>query len=255
MNRRFGAPALAMLALLAGLAASFAQAAGPYYARGDYYAGSAGLWSNDSGNQLFDDGLHGDGGAGDGVYGAWVVSDQPPGSHGFKIANADWSELWPHNPDASLDNGRLLTTTDGETIHFRLDLNALPGWQPVWGAAACDHGMPAGATMEVMGSAPELGAWATPVPAVDDAGIWTAVVHLATPGDHEFKFRVAGTWDWPFGAMYNLGSGVNFTFTTTVPGTAVRLRFNPLDGRGTAAEFDETPVRSTTWGRLKSLRR
>lgn len=243
---------VALVPVFVSLAASAALATGPYYARGSYYAGGGATWGFDAGNQLFDDGLHGDGAAGDGVYGAYVVSDQPAGLHGFKIANADWSELWPHNPNAVLENAQLLTTAGGETIHFRLDLNTAAGWQPATGAVVCDHGLPAGLVLELIGSAPETGSWTTPVAAVDDNGVWTTVVHIATPGNYEFKFRGAGAWTWPLGVHYNMGAGHNFTYSTTVPGTAVRFMWNSADGRGYAGEFDDVPARASTWGRLKS---
>ena len=82
---------LALVSILLPVAA--AHAAGPYYARGDFYAGPGAIWDYDAGNQLLDDGLHGDGAAGDGVYGADVISDQAGGFHEFKIANADWTQF------------------------------------------------------------------------------------------------------------------------------------------------------------------
>lgn len=246
---------LALVATLATLAATTARAAGPYHARGSFYAGGGGTWNADAGNMLYDDGTHGDPVAGDNVHEADVVPDQPPGLHEFKLANFDWTENWPLQPSWPLDNARLFFTAPGEKLHFRLDLNVLPGWQPEAGAVACDHGMPAGTVLELMGGAPELGSWNTPVPTVDDDGVWTTVVHIATPGPYEFKYRNAGNWDWSFGRHYNMLIGDNFSFTTTVPGTAVRFLFNTRDGRGFAAEFDETPARPTTWGRLKSLYR
>lgn len=258
MNRPIPPPALRLLALvvtLVALAAPAAHAAGPYYARGSFYAGGGGTWNADAGNQLYDDGTHGDAVAGDNVHEADVIPDQPPGYHDFKLANFDWTENWPHHPSRPTDNARLLYTEAGEKLHFRLDLNVLPGWQPEYGAVACDHALPPGLVLEVIGSAPELGSWVTPMPAVDDGGVWTTVVHIATPGYYEHKFRGAGSWDWPLGVHYNMLMGANFSFTTVTPGTAVRFLFNPRDGRGYAAEFDETPARATTWGRVKSLYR
>lgn len=242
---------IAVLALVTIAAA--AQAAGPYYARGSFYAGTGGTWSATAGNQLFDDGLHGDGAAGDNVYTADIVSDQTPGTHQFKIANADWSELWPHNPNFVLENAQLVTASPGETIHFRLDLSTRTGWQPATGAVRCDHDRPAGLALELIGSAPETGSWTTPVAVVNDAGVWTTVVHVAAVGSYEFKFRGAGSWAWPFGVHYNMGAGDNFTYTTSAPDAAVRFHWDEADGRGFAAEFDETPTRPASWGRIKSL--
>lgn len=255
MSRTRALRALFVLVACASLAATAALAAGPYYARGSYYVGTAGQWGADAGNMLYDDGTHGDVIAGDNVHEADVVSDMPPGIWEFKLANADWTENWPKHPVYLMDNARLITTAAGAKIHFRLDLNSLPGWQPVQGAVACDHAMLPGTPLELMGSAPELGSWNTPVPAVDDNGVWTTVVHVATPGSYQFKFRIVGDWACPYGLHYNMLMGDNFTFTTTVPGTAVRFLFNPADGRGYAGEFDDTPARPSTWGRVKALYR
>jgi len=228
-----------------------------FYARGSYYAGAGTTWNADAGNQLFDDGQHDDGAAGDGIYGAIVVADQAAGPHEFKIADAAWTPglNWPYNPAYPSDNARLVITGPGDTVRFRFDGNSAPGWQPDNAAVACDHGMPAGTVLELIGSAPELGSWNTGVEAFDVDGIWTAVVRIATPGDHQFKFRGAGSWDWSFGIHYNMLIGDNFAFTTTRADAAVRFKFNPADGRGYAVEFDDTPVVRRTWGRLKALYR
>ena len=241
-----------LVTIVLSFVAATAFAAGPYYARGSFYAGAGGTWSATAGNQLFDDGLHGDGAAGDNVYAADIVSDQAPGTHQFKIANADWSELWPHHPNFVLENAQLVTVSPGETIHFRLDLNTRAGWQPATGAVACDHGRPAGLALELSGRAPETGARTTPVAAVDDNGVWTTVVHIAAAGSYEYKFRGAGSWTWPFGVHYNMGAGDNFTYTTSTPDAAVRFRWDGNDGRGSAEPFDETPTRPASWGRIKS---
>src|SRR5689334_14179611 len=55
--------------------------AGPYYVKGNFYChdGESNTepggtcWGWDAGNEMFDDGLHGDGDANDGVFGAWVT--------------------------------------------------------------------------------------------------------------------------------------------------------------------------------------
>jgi len=221
----------------------------PYYARGDYYAGTGAVWSYDAGNQLYDDGQHGDGLAGDGIYAATVVSDQAPGYHQFKIGNADWSELWPHNPEYSLANAQLSISTTGEAVFFRLDTNPRPGWEPETGAVVCDHGLPAGVSLEIMGDAPELGSWNTPVPATLQDGVWSATVVFVNPGPIEYKFRSAGSWDWPFGVHYNMLRGDNFQFAVPQGGAAYRIEFDTRDGRSTVEYV--TPAVRTTWGALK----
>lgn len=239
------------LALLAGPAA----AAGPFYARGAYYAGSGAPWDFDAGNQLHDDGLHDDGAAGDGIYAAWVVADQPFGIYGFKIANADWSELFPHKPSYPVSNARVAIDGPGDVVFFRLDTNADPdGWIPTSNAVATDQPAPPGVSYEVIGSAPETGGWTSGVPAPQVGSILTAEIPIADPGAYEFKFRVVGTWDvCNFGVHYNMLVGDNFAYSTFVPGATVRFEMNLATGRGRALELESTPADATSWGRIKRL--
>jgi hypothetical protein len=251
-------PSLAtLLGLLLALACACACAAHaqPYYVRGDFHAGTVGLWGYGPENQLLDDGLHGDGAAGDSVYAGDVIADQVPGWHEFKIANSDWTQNWPCDPVYPTVNARVYTSVTGETVHFRLDLSARAGWQPVTGAVACDRGMPPGGQLELIGGAAETGSWNSGVATLYADSAWTAGVHIATPGSYEFKFRSVGSWDWAFGIWFNMYTGHNFAYATTVAGTAVRFDYDMRDGRGRAFEYDETPVARTTWGRVKVLYR
>lgn len=244
-------PALCVLLTFFVLARS--APAQPYYARGSFYAGTTGVWNYDEGNRLYDDGMHGDGLAGDGVYAATVICDQSPGIYEFKIANAEWSQSWPHHSTYVISNARLLTTMPAEAVTFRLDTNPRPGWSPESGAVMTDHAMPSGAYLELMGSVPELGSWTVPVPVVLDGSVSSAEVVLMTAGPVEYKFRSAGTWDWPFGIHYNMLLGDNFVFLNPEPGNRVVFKFDAADGRSTVEIA--TPAESITWGGLKRLRR
>lgn len=245
-----------LLLVSAAVLAAVPAAAGPYYARGTHYVGTTGTFDADAGNELFDDGLHGDGAAGDNVHAGTVFSNQPPGFHEFKIATTDWSDLYPHNPNFVLSNAVLYTSSPGEAIFFRLDLNARTGWQPESGAVACSHFTPGGTTFELIGSTPELGTWNGGVEAVLDQGVWRVVRTIATPGSGEFKFRVVGTWNvCNLGIHYNMFQGDNFVFATVASDAPVRFEFDTADGRGRALELDPTPTRSSSWGRLKALYR
>lgn len=233
--------------------------AGPYYARGSFYAGSGETWGFDAGNELFDDGLHGDGAANDGVYGAFVTADQNDGPHEWKIATADWTENYPHHPVYPLANAILYLFKPGEVIHFRLDTNVVgEGWQPVSHAVSCSHftvPLP-GFEFELIGSAPELGEWLSGIPVVMGADLWTAYATIATPGAHEYKFRVIGTWDFcNLGLHYNMFRGENFTFATTEPMTSVRFEFNPHDGRARAVLEGSVDLLPMAWGDIKALYR
>jgi hypothetical protein len=232
-------------------------AAGPYYARGDYFAGTGGTWGTEAGNQLFDDGLHGDGAAGDGVYGANVVSDQPAGIYGFKIANSDWSEAWPSNPTYALSNAVVWTSGPGDVVHFSLDTNLVgDGWQPAQNAVATDHFAPHGTAFEVIGSAPETGNWNSGVAAGKVGSLMRVEVQIATPGSYQYKFRATGTWDvCNFGVHYNMFNGDNFTYTTTLANAYVRFEMDLATGRGRAVESPTTDAKSSTWGRIKRLYR
>ncbi len=241
------------------LAAAAAPAlAGPFYARGSYYAGSGGIWSSDAGNELFDDGLHGDGAAGDGVHGAFVTADQDPGGHGWKIATADWSESYPFNAMHPLANAILYLEYPGDVIHFRLDTNTLGGgWQPATNAVACDHiDFFPGFEFELIGGAPELGDWQTGVPVETGEAGWFADVTIGAPGVYEYKFRVVGTWDYcNLGLHYNMFVGDNFSFETTAPQTKLRFEFNLIDGRARAAPATDVREDTASWGLLKALYR
>lgn len=231
--------------------------AGTFYARGTHYAGKTDIWSYDVGNQLFDDGLHEDGDAADGVFGAFVTSDQPPGFHEFKIANADWTQNYPLNPEYPLANAVLFTFEPGEVIHFRLDTNALTnGWQPAEYAVACSHFTWPGSAFELIGSPPELGSWLQGVPAFFAEGVWYAVVTIAEPGLHEYKFRFPGTWEvCNIGIHYNMFLGDNFSFETNEPLTTLRFEFNPQDGRARATDEGVITTREGTWGAFKNTYR
>lgn len=251
-------------ALLLAPLAALAQAPGPYYARGNFYCSSslAGVWPPDTCYgyapelELFDDGSHMDGAAGDNVYGGWVVCNQPPGMLQFKLANADWTFNGPSAPSAPLVNGRLFTTMMGEIVHFRLDLSTPPyGWVPLF-AVANDHAYPAGATLELMGSGPELGNWTNGLIADHVGTIWQKQVTIATPGTYGYKFRVYGSWLYAnFGYHYNNNMGDNGSFTTDAPNTNMIIQFDELTGRIRAIDDLNVPTRPKSWGRLKTIYR
>jgi hypothetical protein len=248
------------LALVPALACA-QIAPGPYFARGTFYCSSTlsgfpsppdSCWGYGDELQLFDDGMHGDEAAGDGVYGCWVTCNRSAGMQEFKIANADWSFDGPTVPLYPLINGRVFISGPGDVVHFRLDTSDPGyGWLPLV-AVANDHGYPPDATLELMGSAPELGNWGTGLPADHVGSIWTRSVTISTPGTYEYKFRVLGTWGVAnFGLYYNNNYGANGWFTTTVPNTEMDIQFDERSGRIRAIDSHNVPVRTSSWGRLK----
>ena len=237
-----------------------AQAPGPYYARGTVYCSTELLGTTPPDScygygdavQLFDDGAHGDGTAGDGVYGVDVVCNSAPGLQQFKIANADWTFAEPTVLSQPFVNGRAWVGGPGDVVHFRLDFSPPGGgWLPDI-AVANDHGYPAGATLELMGSAPELGVWNSGLDADHIGTLWQRIVTIATPGSYEFKFRVQGSWNLSnFGLDYNNDFGRNGSFTTTAPDTEMLIQFDELTGRIRAIDNGSTATVRRSWGQLK----
>ena len=254
------------VSLLSALIAStsFAQAPGPYYARGTVYCSSELLgtgppdycYGYGDAVQLYDDGAHGDGAAGDGIYGADVTCNTGAGMQQFKIANADWTFAEPSSPIDPFVNGRVWVSGPGDVVHFRLDTATPdPGWLPVI-AVANDHGYPAGAALELMGSAPELGAWGVGLAADHFGSIWQRIVTIASPGTYEYKFRVLGSWNFSnFGLDYNNNFGRNGSFTTLTPNTEMLIQFDEQSGRIRAIDNTSTPTRQRSWGQLKARMR
>lgn len=142
----------------------------------------------------------------------------------------------------------------GDSIHFTFDTNVrFDGWAPYMNIVSSDHAIPPGAVMELIGSAPETGAWLNGVAASPVGDRWQRVLTVATPGMYEFKFRVQGTWDVvSFGYDYNNTAGRNAAYTTTLPGSDVLFQLDLATGRVRAVELGPDPVRPTSWGQLKA---
>jgi hypothetical protein len=250
------------LLLLALVLIPSAALAGPWYVRGDFYchpgindpAPGSTCWGWDAGNEMFDDGLHGDGFAGDGVFGADIVSTEPAGRHEWKVALPNWSEAYPTVPAFPLANAVVFTNGPGDVIHFTFDTRFLPGeWHPFFNSVATDHHLPPGTTLELIGSAAEIGNWNFGVPLSKVGNRWQRFVTIATPGVYEFKFRATGTWDIAgFGYDYSNTSGRNGFLETILPNTDVFFQFDEPTGRIRAIELGPTPALLSTWGRLKA---
>jgi hypothetical protein len=256
-------PGFTFAALLVPALAS-AQAPGPYYARGNFYCASnlSGITAPDScygygpAVMLYDDGQHGDGADGDGIYGAWVTSNQPAGRREFKVANADWTFNIPNVPGWPTWNGVVFTSGPGDVVHFRLDMSSPGyGWVPEI-SVSNDHAYPPGAQLELMGSAPELGAWSAGLLAQHTGNVWSCLATIATPGTYEYKFRVLGDWNVVnFGIDYDHMQGRNGTFITTAPNTEMVIQFDELTGRVRAIDNHSVAARRSSWGRLKAIYR
>lgn len=251
------------LCLAAGALARPA-AAGPYYARGDYYCPGGTCWAADAGNELFDDGLHGDGAAGDGVYGCLVLATAGAGWYGFKIATVDWSQAYPTVPGFELANAQLYLNGPMELVQFTFDANihthdGLPDdaevGQPDRNIVWTDHALPPDAALEVIGSAPELGAWNGGVLMIDRGAYpyLQAWATIAAVGSFEYKFRTVGSWQAAFGLDFTAPPGRNFTFTTRKPNQYLLFQLDPASGRSFLVDLTDVPVEPTTWSGLKAL--
>jgi hypothetical protein len=262
---KFRAALATLFLLVTVMAARATVAPGPYYARGTFYCSTAlqgtgsasdSCYGYSSDLQLYDDGLHDDGAAGDSVYGCWVTTNQPAGTLEFKIANTDWTFNQPAVPAYPLLNALLFTSSPGEVIHFRLDLSTPAyGWLPAV-AVSCDHGYPTGRRLELIGSAPELGNWAAGVPVDHIGSLWSKLVTIASPGTYQYKFRCEGTWAYAgFGLFYNNVQGDNGSFTTTAPNTDMVIQFDEVTGRIRAIPNQNVAVKHASWGQLKAVYR
>ncbi|MAF26877.1 MAG: hypothetical protein QF819_00205 [Gemmatimonadota bacterium] len=220
--------------------------AGPWYARGDYYC-APGCWGADGGNELFDDGLHGDGAAGDGVYGCDTSPDQNPGRYDFKIALGDWSSSFPGS------NQWVHVSGAADIIHFSLDTNSHgDGWIPDQNIVWNSHFAPAGTAFEVVGGPPEIGAWGSGLAGVLNGDIWSVTVPIAATGTHESKWRAVGSWDVQnIGGDGGASAGGNLTFEVTTAGTPVLFEFNQATGRSRVTVDPPVSVDDASWGSVK----
>ncbi|MCC6348203.1 MAG: hypothetical protein IT347_01255 [Candidatus Eisenbacteria bacterium] len=228
-----------MIALaLLGAGVALAAGPGPFYGRGGYYDAA---WSADSGNLLT---------LSAGVWTGAATSPMAAGYYEGKIAVADWSESYPNS------NQPVFISGPGDIVHWTLDTNVYSdGWSPSTNIAYNDHMVAPGTTFEVIGSAPETGAWSTGVAATLVGDIWGVEIPIAAAGSYEVKFRKTGDWSINAGADgYGTNSG-NLAYTTLVPNEPVLFQFNQVTGRVRAVVGGVTPTHSGTWGRLKSLYR
>lgn len=247
--------ALLAVTLLASAGAAQAQ----LYVRGNFCSTCR---TPSPATQIYDDGLHDDLAAGDGVFGAIITSDLPPGEFGYDIGSDDVFQPagWPHALCCPYPTARLFTSQTGETIHFRYRGGAAPGWSPLIPGGS-DHDVPAGSTMQLV-TAPTLTSNLcyervfTPMQLVD--GIWECVITVAEPGIHFYAFRaVGGSTEVYFTRAHNYGQAVGWCedfpyHTTLATGTDVRFQFDSRNGAFRAVELGPTPNERSTWGQIKT---
>lgn len=243
---------MTLLAAFVVVAFAGTAVAGPWYAKGDYYC-VPGCWNFDAGNEMYDDGATGgDAVAADGIFTGTVTSDAAAGRKEFKVALDDWSVSYPGG------NAWVHVSGPGDVAVFTLDTNVYAdGWFPTQNIVCSSHAAPPGTTFEVMGSAPETGAWAVGTPLNDmGGGLWSRVISIGVPGNYEAKFRATGTWD-----VMNVGSdgidpgGGNLGYTTNVPNEDVLFELNRETCRARVTVLGATPTLPSSWGRVKTMYR
>jgi hypothetical protein len=231
--------ALALLAFSA--VAASAAGPGPFYAKGSYYAGTAGIWQGDAGNLMT---------LSAGIWSAAVASDQAPGAYQGKVAIADWSESYPAS------NQPVNIGATGEIVNWTLDTNTYAdGWSPSTSIVMNDHMIPAGTTFEVIGAAPETGSWGSGVAAVLGGDIWSVQISIGTPGTYDVKFRKTGDWGINVGSDGVGTNSNNYSYTTSTPNELMLFQFNQKTGRMRVVPGGVTPTHSTTFGGIKALYR
>ncbi len=212
--------------------------------------------------QLHDDGLHGDGAAGDRIYGADVVVDQPAGIYYWSTGRYSGSYFERYRPNCWCSpppSVRLWTTGPGEVIHFTDDERVMPGWFPEYGGIACSHPRPNDSplvlTLGVTGRCDPF-LYAVEYPATHTGTLWEAIVTIESTGCRTFGF-IAEDHSVFFVDSYSSTCGCYqceqyYPYAcTSVPNTLVKFQFDESVGRLRAVNLGATPTLRSTWGALK----
>lgn len=232
----------------------------PAVARGQNYVYgtfSSNALSASSQNQLFDDGLHGDGAANDGVFGADIVVDQPAGLYTWHVNSAandlsGWiPTLWCSPPGTS--SYHLWTSGPGDVVHFR------GTGSDVWAMQdfACNRGLPPGATLDLL-FGPYVGYYPDRYPAAHVGNGWEKVLTVpANAYSLQFAFATPDNSDilWTLFNATPSCDPFEVPYPTLGPSATERtvlFRFDELTGKCSATLVAPTATRSITWGTLKS---
>lgn len=226
--------------------------AGPWFAKGSYFAGVAGAWNSDVGNEMFDDGTNGDVANGDGIHTRVVTTDQAPGKYEWKAALDDWSVSHPIS-----SNQWVYVNSMGEQITMTLDTNVYAdGWIPDTNIAWSSNPWPTGSTPEVIGGAPAIGDWGSGVSAVLVGDIWSVSATFATAGSYEYKWRANGNWDdFVLGNDGAATFGGNLIVDVLNDGDTMTFELNQATGRARVMEENTVSVDATSWSDAKAMYR
>jgi hypothetical protein len=237
--KKFVTSVLAFTLAVASVSVAFASGPGPFYGRGGYYDGG---WSADAGNLLS---------LSAGVWGGAVTSPMAAGYYEGKIAVGDWSESYPNS------NQTVFISGPGDIVNWTFDTNVhADGWLPATDIAMNDHAIPAGTTFEVIGAAPETGAWGFGIACTLVGDVWSVEIPIAAPGSYDVKFRKTGDWGLNVGTDGVGTNSNNANYTTTLPNEPVLFEFNQSSGRiRVTVGGGVVPTSNRTWGSVKQLYR
>jgi hypothetical protein len=223
-------------------------------------------------NLLFDDGLHQDSAAGDGLFGADIVIDRPAGSYQWIVGSTpDFGfpgTIWPDCPCSTPISvyARLWTTGPGDVVHFTFDRRSSPfgSWIPSRNSVATDHALPSPPAFTVgidFEYDPRISPPQITAPATRSGSIWEAIVLIPIARSHPYAFYSTGVI---FMLTYNgacttqgcsPGEQPTGRFTTTQANSYVRLQFDEALGRMRSEVLGPTPVPNRSWGTIKTLYR
>lgn len=204
--------------LPAGLAAEAPAAGPPWYVRGAFNG-----WGTDL---MYDDGTHGDAGAGDGIF-TTVITVTTAGRYEFKVDDGNWTDPYPPS-NAWIDTG-----ADNTPVKFTFDTNTYAdGWFPTHNIVNAQDGLTAWTAVG------DWQGWSNNSPATAmvslGSGLYAYTTAIPTAGTHQFKACRTGAWDavGPDGASGGRSiNTANLDFTTTVANQLVRFLLDANTGR------------------------
>ena len=221
-------------------------------------------------NRFYDDGLHDDGAAGDGLFGATVISDVPAGTYQW-MAITSISDIFvsgstlPRCPCSPVNlQSPVWSQGSGDVIQLRIDTRN-NGWVPQ-PSIASNRGRPTTAPLMMRAgffgqdiffypNFSEFSALTTQV-----GTVWEATVLFPDPTGRHYAF-IATDGSIIFTLAYSTycgcpsGEQPMATFSTSQPNTYVRFEFDEFTGRMRAEPVVATPTQKTSWGKIRAMYR
>jgi len=217
-------------------------------------------------NQLYDDGLHNDGAANDGIWGVDITTDQPAGQYSFWYAvnpraQTDYPRTYACPPTLGAS---LWTTWPGDVVHFRLGgpHTNPPGnqmfeiWFPDY-AMSTDHATPPGASISFHLNNPTAPSGYYLVPATRHGNVWLAEWRMPNGlGSLSGTYWVDVMPGLRFAYSYNAGCFYSNEDPTAYwradAGGPTWFAFDETTGQYLSTKLAPTPVQHSSWGTLKA---